>query len=333
MIENKKISIICTVKNEENNISELVESLLAQTFSADEIIFIDGGSTDRTTSILNQYAERNPQIKLIEKKNTNIAKGRNIGISSSKNEIIAVTDAGTKPQKNWLENLIKKLDEKTDVVSGFYLPDARTKFESLVAKITFRRIENVNEKIFLPSSRSILFRKKCWKKVGGYPEDSLTAEDTLFDLNLLDAKFRFRFAKDAIVLWRCRHNLQELFKQWFYYGKGDGLLGIVMNKKSGRRHYIKILLEVYGFAALVAMGAFIDPILILIVSILGIAYFVGYYITKKDGIKIAKEHKDPSSLIMGPIILATIHIGQFFGIHSGFFGRKKLIRKKNSRSF
>ena len=40
------------------------------------------------------------------------------------------------------------------------------------------------EETFLPSGRSIAFKKSAWKEVGGYPENLYTGEDTLFDLKL-----------------------------------------------------------------------------------------------------------------------------------------------------
>nr|WP_148702350.1 glycosyltransferase [Nitrosopumilus piranensis] len=64
----KNISIICTVKNEEDNISTLLDSLLNQTLLADEIIIVDGGSTDKTISIIQDYSKRSSVIKLIQKK-------------------------------------------------------------------------------------------------------------------------------------------------------------------------------------------------------------------------------------------------------------------------
>lgn len=320
---NQNISVICTVKNEEDNISNLLDSLLNQTLSADEIIIVDGDSTDKTISVIEDYSKKFPVIKLIQEKNTNIAKGRNIAIKSTRNEIIAVTDAGSNPKKDWLEKLVENMDDGTDVVSGFYLPDARSKFEKILAELTFPKIEQINEKQFLPSSRSICFRKKCWEKVGGYPENSFTAEDTLFDLKLVEQKFNFTFAKDAIVFWRCRNNLKAVFKQWYLYAKGDGILGIVMNKKYGRRHYSKLLFLGYIFISLLFMGI-INPILIPIALILGCFYYFLYFIKRKNGLKIIAN--DRSALWKGPIILFTINLGQFLGIHIGFF------KKQNSKT-
>nr|WP_237087762.1 glycosyltransferase family 2 protein [Nitrosopumilus piranensis] len=244
-----------------------------------------------------------------------------MAIKSTKNDIIAVTDAGSTPKKDWLEKLVEKIDDDIDVVSGFYLPDAKSKFEKILAELTFPKIEQINEKEFLPSSRSICFRKKCWEKVQGYPENSLTAEDTLFDLRLVEQKFNFVFAKDAVVFWRCRNNLKAVLKQWYLYAKGDGILGLVMNKKYGRRHYAKLLVLGYAFISLLFVGI-ISPILIPTALSLGCFYYFLYFIKRKNGLKIVTT--EISALWKGPIILFTINLGQFLGIHSGFFKKKIL---------
>lgn len=322
--ESSEISVICTVRNESENIKELIRALQEQTLQADEIIFVDGGSTDDTIPILSEAKTSDPKIILIEAKGANIAQGRNIGIKAAKNEIIAVTDAGAKPKRDWLEQLFSQLDASTDVISGFYLPDARSKFEWLVGELTFPKIENVNQETFLPSSRSILFRRKCWKEVGGYPEESLTGEDTLFDIRLKEKQFRFRFAKNAIVLWRCRRNLRSLFKQWYGYAKGDGMLGIIFNSKQARRHYLKILAEGYGTIALIILGILVYSGFITLLLVLLPSYLFLYYMKRKDGQEIHKKTRYLQYLLLGPTIIGVIHLGQFLGIHRGSVSRWKV---------
>jgi cellulose synthase/poly-beta-1,6-N-acetylglucosamine synthase-like glycosyltransferase len=75
---------------------------------------------------------------------------------------------------------------------------------------------------FLPSSRSVAFKKCCWEKVSGYPEWLYTAEDTLFDLKLKKSDCNFYFAKDAVVYWRVRDSFKAFLKQKFLYAKGNG---------------------------------------------------------------------------------------------------------------
>jgi len=210
-----KVSLICTLKNEESSIREFLDSILSQSRLPDEVVIVDGGSTDRTVeiinSVINSYIGKCDLIKLIVKKGANRAEGRNIAIKNTEYDIIASTDAGCRLDKDWLENLIKPFedDASVDVVSGWYEADARTEFEKCVAELTYPKLKMVlkNPDKFLPSSRSVAYKKECWEKVGGYPEQLYNNEDTLFDLNLKKTGCKFTFAPNAVVYWRVRSNL------------------------------------------------------------------------------------------------------------------------------
>ncbi len=51
-----KISLVIPLYNEEDSLEKLVESINRQTFQPDEIILVDGGSTDKPSKCLKNYA-------------------------------------------------------------------------------------------------------------------------------------------------------------------------------------------------------------------------------------------------------------------------------------
>ncbi len=53
-----KVSLIATVKNEGENLRNLLDSILDQTLLPDEVVICDGGSTDNTCAILEEYQQR-----------------------------------------------------------------------------------------------------------------------------------------------------------------------------------------------------------------------------------------------------------------------------------
>ncbi len=63
-VNKKRISIVMCTYNGEAFIREQMDSILAQTLPADEIIVQDDGSSDGTMEILGEYAERHPQMKI-----------------------------------------------------------------------------------------------------------------------------------------------------------------------------------------------------------------------------------------------------------------------------
>lgn len=227
----KSVSLITTVYNEAENIERFLESYREQSIYADEFVIVDGGSNDGTAAIINKFSNMFPACKIhlvidttCSKKYTDgpIAKGRNVGISLAKSEIIAVTDAGCVLDKNWLKEIVTPFaDETVDVVSGWYEPLIENVFQAKYAEIMLSKLPIIDDE-FLPSSRSIAFYKTCWEVIGGYPTETFTAEDTMFDLRLKERGFQFYFNANAYVYWECPKNLKEAVKKEYLYSFGDG---------------------------------------------------------------------------------------------------------------
>ena len=102
----------------------------------------------------------------------------------------------------------------------------------------------LRSKNFLPSARSMAFTKSIWKKAGGFPEKlSGTAEDTLFNVNLIKAGVKFVTAKNAIVEWGMPETISNFQLAIFNYAEGDGQAGIWWHPtKRFQSHNIKISL-------------------------------------------------------------------------------------------
>lgn len=234
-----KVSIVATVRNEAAGIRAFVDSLVRQSRTPDEIIIVDGNSTDGTRELLAEF-ERRGTIRLIAR-DCNIAEGRNIGIAAATSEFIAVTDAGCTAALQWLESLMSCFTgpESPDVVAGNYAFETHSMFElaSVFATDSPGR-ESSESAVYFPSSRSIAFRKSAWQAVNGYPEWLYAAEDTLFNLRLREMGFRFVFCRDAIVRWRPRTTWRSLFRQYFNYARGNGRIGAAISgyAKNLRNH-------------------------------------------------------------------------------------------------
>ncbi len=217
-----KISFVTTVYNEENTIEQLLFSLSQQTRKPDEIIFVDAGSTDKTVEKLRKVHRKGQQINWYVKKG-NRAVGRNEGIKRASGEIVVVSDAGCLLDKDWIKYITEPYKKtEVDIVSGFYLPVTHSVFEKCLATYTCVMPDRINKEHYLPSSRSIAFRKSAWKRVGGYPEYLDTCEDLVFARALKRSGANFVFIRNATVYWPQRKNILQAFQQFFSYAKGDG---------------------------------------------------------------------------------------------------------------
>ncbi|MBI3943722.1 MAG: glycosyltransferase [Chloroflexi bacterium] len=224
-----RVSVITTVFNEADTILRLLESLAIQTRRPDEVIIVDGGSKDGTIEMLHAFAATGKlPLKVIVRVGANISQGRNTAILASQGEIIAATDAGVRLTPRWLEELIRPIIEAPvpahapDVISGFFLPDPQTTFEVALGVTTLPVERDIRPEKFLPSSRSVAFRRSFWKQAGGYPEWLDYCEDLVFDMRLRQVGARFVFAPRAIAYFRPRSNLGQFMRQYYRYARGDG---------------------------------------------------------------------------------------------------------------
>src|SRR5215210_673154 len=115
-----KVSIVVPVRNEEASIRELLDSLLAQTRPPDEIVITDGGSTDATPQIIEEYIRDGAPVRLVRAGPALPGRGRNLGAAQATHEWLGFTDAGIRLANNWLEALVTKAgeDDSVDVVYG-----------------------------------------------------------------------------------------------------------------------------------------------------------------------------------------------------------------------
>ena len=78
-----KVSVISTVKNEEDNIGFLIDSILKQNYRFHEFVINDNSSTDNTVAVIEEYSLRDKRIKVVKSGNLSIGEGKNAAIDRS----------------------------------------------------------------------------------------------------------------------------------------------------------------------------------------------------------------------------------------------------------
>lgn len=88
MNQKPTVSVITVVQNGERYLSTAIESILAQAWQPDEVLVIDGASTDRTAEIAQSY----PKVRYSQQQGEGLAHARNTGIEDASSEWIAFLD-------------------------------------------------------------------------------------------------------------------------------------------------------------------------------------------------------------------------------------------------
>jgi glycosyltransferase involved in cell wall biosynthesis len=258
------VSLVCTVRDEADNIAALLDSMLDQTRPADEIVVNDCGSRDATATIVERYIAAGHPIRLV-RGGHNIPSGRNNAIHHAHGPLIACTDAGLTLDRRWLEQIVGPLERgEAAVVGGFFRPTPHSRFELALGATNYRDLEEIDPASFLPFGKSGAFQKHAWACVGGYPEWASHCEDLLFAMALKRVGFRFAFAPDALVCFRPRSSFRSFARQYFLYARGDGIANLWP-----RRHAIRYVM--YGGMGLLFGAARRRPWLL---GLLGLGVYI-----------------------------------------------------------
>lgn len=117
------ISVIVPVYNVEEYLPQCLKSVSSQTYRNLEIILVDDGSTDRSGEICDEWSRKDPQIRVIHKKNGGVSSARNEGLKAAAGTLIGFVDSDDWLEPDMYEKLASALEEhpEADAVSCGYV--------------------------------------------------------------------------------------------------------------------------------------------------------------------------------------------------------------------
>jgi glycosyltransferase involved in cell wall biosynthesis len=218
-----KVTVIATVLNAADHVGAFVTSMRDQTRTPDEIVIVDGGSTDGTLDVLRAA----DGVSLIEDPGASISRGRNVAIRHATHDAIAVADADCSYVPGWLEALVAEIDGGADVAMGWTEPVVDSFYEACLASVNLPvSATEIDPAAFMPSARSVAFRRDALEAVGGYPEWLPIGEDMWVNHRWRERQLDMRFAPEAVARWRVRPTLGATWTQYAKYARGDAHAGM-----------------------------------------------------------------------------------------------------------
>ena len=227
------VGLIATCLNEAGSVRQWKESIVSQTRKPEQIAIVDAGSTDGTTEILRAWQDSDATVRVFSEPRCNAARARNIAIENLNSDIIASCDFGNRYDKHWLEELVRPFeeDESVMVVAGNFLGDDAVK-DCAAARAAFLSNNDYRPRFvtdFLPSNRSVAYRRSAWAAAGRHPEDlTFYGDDVVFGLLLHGCGLKMVTASKAVAIWSRHRRLRDYWKEAFKYGCGSGEAGVVV---------------------------------------------------------------------------------------------------------
>lgn len=210
------ISVLLPVYNARKYLAEAMDSLLAQSGPALEILAVDDGSTDGSLRLLRRYANRDGRVRIISRANTGIVGALNDAIAQSRGEFLARMDSDDVALPDRLAKQAQFLAANPDIVCvgtqvrlidpyGVELPEKwQPRLELEHEKIEQGLLRGNGWALIHPT---VIMRREPVEAVGGYRRQFQHAED--IDLYLRLAEIG-RLANLPEVLHRYRQHLSSV---------------------------------------------------------------------------------------------------------------------------
>ncbi len=319
-----RVSIVVPVRNGEQTIEMLLESLLRIDYDRDkfEAVVVDGDSTDRTRNMVRKYP-----VKLIIERKEGLNAARNTGIRNSNGEIIAFTDCDCIVPSDWIRKIVENFkDPQVSCVGG----SAKGRDDDFISQYAdnsiiplmpfFKKREKLGMiKLFLhhPAGCNMAFKRKAFEEVGCFDENIRYGfDDVEFVERVCRAGYKMVLDPNVLVWHKHRSILKEFLKQNFNYGRGSG----VLLKKRGAKNAVSTwsFLSLVGFISwLLIIGSMtfltittnliLFPLLLFGFTVMPLLVLMAFYLHK------ALENKQYERIFIYPFIDLLRGFSFFFG--------------------
>jgi glycosyltransferase involved in cell wall biosynthesis len=219
------VSIIIPCRNEERFIGSCLESIIANDYAKEklEVLAIDGMSEDGTQAVIENYSKEYPWIRLFKnpKKITPVA--LNMGIMTSKGEIIIWMSAHNQYEKNYISCSVENLNKYgADNVGGVMKTLPRLDDfigHAIVASLSHRfgvgnsyfRVRT-NEPKWVDTVFGGCYRREVFDRVGFFNENLVRGQDMEFNLRLKKAGGKTLLVPDIVSNYYARSDIKSFCK-------------------------------------------------------------------------------------------------------------------------
>jgi cellulose synthase/poly-beta-1,6-N-acetylglucosamine synthase-like glycosyltransferase len=223
--------------------------------------------------------------------------------------VVAVADADCVYGPGWLAALVAPIEDGADVSMGWTEPIVDSVLAACVSSLGLPLSpDKIDPATFMPSARSVAFRRDALDAVGGYPEWLAIGEDMWVNHRWRERPFDLRFAPEAVAGWRPRASLGAIWTQYAKYARGDGQAGMYPE-----RHALRI--AVYGtlLAALASRRTW--PKLL---AAGGAVFYAG---TPVHRARTRAPHRRVAVVLLVPALLLFTDVAKMYGYMLGLVDR------------
>ncbi len=272
-----KYSIIVPVYNRPDEVDELLQSLIMQTYKDMEVIIVEDGSSQPCEAIVHKYAGK-LQLRYYTKENSGPGQTRNYGAEHSQGDFLIFLDSDCVLPPGFLKEVEAELNRKEcdawggpDKAHEGFTPVQKAISYSMTSFLTTGGIRGGKKQMdgkFYPRSFNLGIRRSLYRQLGGFSSMRF-GEDIDLSLRIYKSGASCRLFPDAWVWHKRRTDFKKFFKQ--VYNSGIARINL-MQRHPGSLKLVHLLPAVF------TIGTFLCLLLFLVgLFFAGIGLYTGFF--------------------------------------------------------
>jgi len=221
-----QLSIIIPVYNEANYIRILLNSLLSNDEVDKEIFFADGGSTDGTIAIIEEYQQQYTNIYIVNNTKKYVSYGFNKAFPLTKGKYLTLMGAHASYPEDFFKNGLHYLDtNECDVVGGPLKQEGKGDTGEAIAfamsskfGVGGTEFRTESKKMYVDSVAFAIYKREIFEKIGLLDEELIRNQDDELHYRMNAAGYRLLMVPEMQCTYYVRNTLSGLYKQYYQYG-------------------------------------------------------------------------------------------------------------------
>lgn len=207
------ISVVMSVYNGEKYLVEAIDSVLSQSYNNFEFIIINDGSTDSSIDIINEYANKDNRIVVIDRENKGLPYSLNEGITKAKGEYIARMDADDICLPDRFEKQLKYINENNLDLCGTFIEKFGDNIKNHILKHPLEH-NDIKFRLLFTSSfahPTVMIKKEVFHKVQ-YKSIYKVAQDYQLWVDIVNAEFKVGNLPEVLLKYRVHEEQASIDK-------------------------------------------------------------------------------------------------------------------------
>jgi glycosyltransferase involved in cell wall biosynthesis len=222
----RKYSVIIPVYNRPDEIKELLETLLTQTYKNFEVLIVEDGSQNKCETIVNSFKGK-LDIRYFYKENSGQGFSRNFGFEKANGDYFVVFDSDCLIPSHYFQAVEDHLNKNyldayggPDASHPSFTPVQKAISYSMTSLFSTGGIRGHKKRVgvFHPRSFNMGISRQVYEKVGGFIITRM-AEDLEYSIRVIANGFQSGLISEALVYHKRRTDFVQFFKQLHFFGR------------------------------------------------------------------------------------------------------------------